>query len=181
MKSSENEGEVILEQLENLLIKTDKNITLYEKASLTLTSTKIFLSNEIIIPYPLIIYHALNKESKYVILSCTQNPNKKVINQKILIYFEKIEEAQEVFNCITTGLQSIDDYNSKEDDDYIDNIKIEYINEKDQEELTKEMIEELNEEYEPYNYTNTVDKLFKLEKIKKKYPIDDKRRFEDAD
>ena len=28
MKSSENEGEVILEHLENLLIKTDKNITL---------------------------------------------------------------------------------------------------------------------------------------------------------
>lgn len=180
MKSSESNKEVILEELEHLLIKTDKNITLYEKATLTITSTKISVNNEIIIPYSLIIYHALNKENKYVILSCTQNPNKKVINQKVIIYFEKIEVAQEVFNRITAGLQSIDDYNAKEEDDYLDKIKIEY-NEKDQDELSKEIIEELNDEYEPYNYTNTVDKLFKFEKIKKNYSIDDKRRFEDAD
>ncbi len=40
---------------------------------------------------------------------------------------------------------------------------------------------EKDENYEPYDYTNTVQKIFKTEKIKRNLSENDPRRFEDAD
>jgi hypothetical protein len=38
----------------------------------------------------------------------------------------------------------------------------------------------IDENYQPYNYTNTIDKIFKTEKKKRDLSENDPRRFEDA-
>lgn len=170
--------DIIIEVVEHLDIRSEP-ITLSEDGTLTITSTKLIIDNKINIPYSQIVYHALNKEKSYVLITLLDNIQfKEIKDNKLYIYTSNIDKAISLFDIITEQLKNVSD--DEEENDNYDRIKIEgklTIENED----PKELIDGLDDEYEEYNYSNTIDKIFKCEKVKNSVPMNDKRRFEDAD
>ena len=66
-------NESIFYENENIIISTDNNKILKKKAKVCITSKNIFLDNIITISYEELIFHAINKEKNFVLLSTTKN------------------------------------------------------------------------------------------------------------
>ena len=186
-------NESIFYENENIIISTDNNKILKKKAKVCITSKNIFLDNIITISYEELIFHAINKEKNFVLLSTTKNiPDCK--NNTINLKSEKKEEIKNLYDSITKGINNYNFDDLDEEKEIIENIKI-IDNGKDKEkDKDKEKEENINDIwdidqikqhsnlYTEYNYTNSIDKIFKSVKIAKKDdPYKDKRRFEDAD
>ncbi len=186
-------NESIFYENENIIISSENNKILKEKAKVCITSKNIFLDNLITISYEVLIFHAINKEKNFVLLSTTKKiPNCK--NNTINLKSEKKEEIKTLYDSITKGINNYTFDDLDEEKEIIENIKI-IDNGKDKEkDKDKEKEENINDIwdidqikqhsnlYTEYNYTNSIDKIFKSVKIAKKDdPYKDKRRFEDAD
>ena len=185
-------NESIFYENENIIISSESNKILKEKAKVCITSKNIFLDNLITISYEELIFHAINKEKNFVLLSTTKKiPNCK--NNTINLKSEKKEEIKTLYDSITKGINNYTFDDLDEEKEIIENIKI-IDGKKEKEEEEEEEEENINDIwdidqikkhsnlYTEYNYTNSIDKIFKSVKIAKKDdPYKDKRRFEDAE
>ena len=178
-------NESIFYENENIIISTDNNKILKKKAKVCITSKNIFLDNIITISYEELIFHAINKEKNFVLLSTTKNIAD-CKNNTINLKSEKKEEIKNLYDSITKGINNYNFDDLDEEKETIENIKI-IDNKKEKEENINDIwdidqIKNHSNLYTEYNYTNSIDKIFKSVKIAKEDdPYKDKRRFEDAD
>ena len=172
--------DIVIEVIEHIDIRSEP-IILSKDATLTITSKHIQIDNKMKIPFSEIMYHALNKEKSYVLITLSDSiHNKEIKDNKLYIYTSNIDKARSLFDIITEQLKNVSDDEDNNEDDFYDRIKIEG-NTYEENDNPRELIDGLNDEYEEYNYSNTIDQIFKCEKVKNNIPMNDKRRFEDAD
>ena len=116
-------NESIFYENENIIISTDNNKILKKKAKVCITSKNIFLDNIITISYEELIFHAINKEKNFVLLSTTKNiPDCK--NNTINLKSEKKEEIKNLYDSITKGINNYNFDDLDEEKETIENIKI---------------------------------------------------------
>ena len=78
------------------------------------------------IPFSEIMYHALNKEKSYVLITLSDSLHVKAIkDNKLYIYTSNIDKARSLFDIITEQLKNVSDDEDNNEDDFYDRIKIE--------------------------------------------------------
>lgn len=174
-------NESIFYQNDNITISSDNNKTIKEKGKVCITSKNIYIDNIIKLSYEDLIFHAINKEKNFVLLSSSKKISK-CKNNTINLKSENLEEIKQLYDSITKGINNYE-YNSlNEEDNNIEKIKINDNKNNINDIWDIEQIKNHSNLYIEYNYTNSIDNIFKSEKIpKEEDPYKDKRRFEDAD
>ena len=137
-------NESIFYENENIIISSENNKILKEKAKVCITSKNIFLDNLITISYEELIFHAINKEKNFVLLSTTKNiPDCK--NNTINLKSEKKEEIKNLYDSITKGINNYNFDDLDEEKETIENIKIND-NKKEKEENINDSQNQINNE-----------------------------------
>ena len=136
-------------------IKNKNDQILLKNINLKIDNEYIYFNNEIYINFKEIIFNAINKNEKYVMIN-TKNKINKINENNILIYFEDLNKCLKCFEHINNCL----DLNPINDEDEEDNYEENF-----------DFLDRIEIKNEIENYDNIND--INLNNIKKNYDIND--------